>query len=257
MFVEEMEMKQFFRSFKYWSSTVSAMAMIVSLAYVIYSTNKNMLLVSQTIEQSNEQLLIQKKSIPAQFEMTYRNVNTFHEQAFITNTGKTLLRTVAAEYKYYFIDLDDAVLTEVSLQNKLKNDPQLFEKFKESGLIVKPKDFTGLLGTSRKFFLRELEPRKESLLEVSSSSIQNAMKISKILKSRVFTRWKIKYNEELSNKEVIVKIFIWLNEQDSNNPLLDNYGLRKDLKDVVGGKFVTKLIEQYEDTSKEVIFNYL
>jgi len=250
-------MKQFFRAFKYWSSTISAMAMIVSLVYVVYSTNKNMLLVSQTIEQSKEQLLIQKKSIPAQFEMTYRNVNAFHEQAFITNTGKTLLRTVSAEYKYYFVGLDGSVLTEISLKNRLENDSQLFKKFKESGLIIKSGDFSGLLGTSRKFFLRELEPSKESLLEVSSSSIQNAMRISKILKAKVFTRWKIKYNEELSNKEVIVKIFVWLSEQDTNNPLLANLGLRKDLRDVVGGKFVTKLIEHHEDTSKEVIFNYL
>lgn len=252
--IKQSKTNVFFHFIKDWSTTITAIAMVTSILYVVYSTNKNMQMISQTIEHSKETLLLQKKSIPAQFEMTYRNVNTYNEQAFITNTGKTLLLNVAADYKYYFIYPDGKVLTGTSIKNKVKKDTLLFNEIRQSGLIKHPTDFIGLFGTSRNFYLSQLEPKKETLLEISSSSIQNALKLARVLKSKVFTRWRIKYNEELSNKEVIVRIYIWINEANTDKYSMVHYGLREDLKRVLGGTNVIELIEYFENNSKEVIF---
>jgi hypothetical protein len=241
-----------FRWIKFWSSTISVILTSFSLIYVVYSTNRNTQLVTETIKNSKEQLTLRQKSIPAQFEMTYRSIGTFKEQAFINNTGKTTILNVRALYKFYFIDDSHKVHTGSSIQKKLKNDKTLLDKVIKSGLINGDSGFSGLLGTSRYFFINEIEPKKETLLDISSSSIQNSMRLANALKWKLFTRWNIKYNEELSNKEIVLIKTIWLNDIRINKSSIMNY--RTDLKDVSGGGYVTDLIEDYERNTKEVIF---
>lgn len=247
-------LKWFFNFIKEESNTIVALTTIISLIYVVYSTRKNIQMVQQTVNQAQEQLILQKKSIPAQFIMTYDAINTYNEQAFITNTGKTQLLNVTAEFEYYFIFPDDKVLSALSIQSKVINNDKLFRKIQSSGLINFPDDFKGLFGTSRIFYLSQLDPQKRTLLEISSSSVQNAIKLNEVLDTKLFKRWKIKYNEELSNKEIASTIFIWINDLKKDEHSISNYSKRENLKNVIGGKRIREIIEFYEETSNEIIF---
>lgn len=245
---------RFFRGVKYWSSTISALGMVVSLLYVVYSSGQNLELVHKTIEQTNERLALQKKSIPSHFTMVYRNVNEFNEQAYIINTGNTVLYTVSAHYGYYFVDSNNHVVAAEELVSLLHEEAEIETKFIDEGLITHADDISGLLGTSREFDIAYLDARKETLVEVSSSSIQNAIRISELLGYEVFARWMIKYNEELSNEEVVRKVYIWMQNNRTEVPQEHNQYNRKDLGDTPGGDRIISLISDYEKNTKEVIF---
>lgn len=234
-----------------WKDTIMIFVTVVSLIYTFYSSQRSFKLVYKSIEQSYEQLLLQKKSIPAQLMLTYRDVDTYKEQAFITNTGRTILNVVSAEYKYFFINPDYTVLTEYSLQKRLERDKELINALRTANLLKEPSDILFLFGIPRNFDLKHLEPEQETLLEISPSSVQNAVSIAKEINAQVITKWKIKYHEELSNKESIAIIYIWMHK--SNNGQLS---LRENLSDVLGGQKIIDTINNFEQTTKETIFGY-
>ncbi len=249
--------KKGFLFLKEWSNVVTAIAMVISIFYVMYSTNKNLKLVSEALNASNEQLLLQKKSIPAQFIMSYKNINTSQEQAFIRNSGKTHLNNVTTEWEYYFISEDDKVYLATNMINIIENDSLLLEELRKSNYIKYPSDFDGLFGTGRKFAISYLKPinsnltydESETLLDISSSSIQNAIKLNRILGTQMFMRWRIKYNEELSNKEMITYKYIWFCNNERND-----CDKRKDLKEIIGGERIIELIKNYEKNTKGIIY---
>lgn len=255
------KVKASFHFVKEWSNTISALAMVFSIIYVVYSTRINLNMVSEALKASNEQLQLQKKAIPAQFVMLYKNANTPSEQAFITNTGKTNLKKVTTEWEYYFIGNNDKVYLGSNMKNLVQIDTNLLDKIINNNyfnIINKPSDFDGLFGTGRKFDISYLDAKNnsvdnnETLLEISSSSIQNALKLNTILGTEMFMRWRIKYNEELSNKEMISYKYIWFVNAENDE---DDSGLRRDLQNVIGGKRLIELISNYEYNTKEVIFN--
>jgi len=251
--------KAFFHFVKEWSNTISALAMVFSIVYVVLSTRENLNMVSEALKASNEQLRLQKKAIPAQFIMSYKNANTSSEQAFITNTGKTNLEKVTTEWEYYFIGNNGKVYLGSNMKSIVQSDTNLLNKIINNNyfnIISSPSDFDGLFGTGRKFDISYLEAKNknldknETLLDISSSSIQNALKLNKILGTEMFMRWRIKYNEELSNKEMITYKYIWFVKEKNN----ENYGMRRDLQNVIGGKRIIKMISNYEFNTKEIIF---
>lgn len=250
-------LKTFFFFLKEWSNMITAIAMVISVFYVVYSTKKNLTLVSKTIEQTNEQLMLQQKSIPSHFEMSFKNVNTFKEQAFITNTGKTVLLNLNVDLDFYFINHNDEVLTGKNLPYKLMSDSVSFKLVSQAGLIKYPLDINGFLGTSRSFYLSILQPKNETLVEISPSSLQNALKLARVLDRQVFIAWRIKYNEELSNQEVTSMQYTWLNDINHSSKILqNNYEPRINIKDFIGGKYVIDLIENFRNNYKEEIFGH-
>jgi hypothetical protein len=252
--------KAFFKFVKKWSNTISTLAMVFSIIYVVLSTRENLNMVSEALNASNEQLRLQKKSIPAQFVMSYKNINSStSEQAFITNTGKTNLQKVTTEWEYYFIDNNDNVYLGSNMKRMVQIDADLLEKIVNNNyfnLIRSPSDFDGLFGTGRKFDITYLEAESnnsemnETLLDISSSSIQNAIKLNTILGTEMFMRWRIKYNEELSNKKMITYKYIWF----VNDSSLKDTELRRDLQNVIGGERIIELISNYESNTKDLIF---
>lgn len=246
-----------FNWLKTHSNTVTAITAIVAIFYTHFSTQKTLRLTAQTIEQAQEQIALQKKSLPSQFKMTYKEEDTYKEQAFVTNTGKTLLNQVSAEFKYYFILPDYTILTRYGIQKRLENDAVLLNTFRKNGILQFPSDLSSLLGLSRNFYLKELSPQDETLLEINPSTIQNAEKIAKILNAQVVTRWTIHYNEELSNKENISTLFIWMHDPNLDRlPIGRENSQRESLTSVLGGDKIIESISEFEKTTKEVIFGY-
>ena len=246
--------KKIFLFIKEWSSAISAIAMVFSIVYVVYSTRENLKLVSQTISLSNEQLKFQIKSIPSQFTIDYENINDYSEQAFLINTGRTKLLNLIAEYEYYFISSDSLLLSSTNLMNYIIENYNIQESLRKSGLIQFPTDLIGLLGTSRKFNIAYLYPNERTLLDISSSSMQNAIRLNHIFKTQLFVRWKIKYNTELSNEQIVSNEYIWVNHHSLNKHIIINYGLREDLRNVLGGARIIKLIETYEAETNDILF---
>jgi len=246
--------KKIFSFIKEWSQAINAIAMVFSLVYVVYSTRENLLLLSQTISLSNDQLSLQLKSIPAQFEIDYENVNQYSEQAFITNSGKTKLINLIAEYEYYFINIDSLLLSSTNIVNYVSNNKNILELLRKYNLIKSPFDFNGLLGTSRKFNIAYLEPNQKTLLDISSSSIQNAIRLNRLLGTQLFMRWKIQYNTELSNKKILSQEYIWLNDYSLNLNNMLSYSQRANLRHIPGGQRIIKQIENYEAETIDIIF---
>jgi hypothetical protein len=236
---------------KLWNNTIMIFITVVSLIYTFYSSQRSFSLVYKSIEQSYEQIIMQRKSIPAQLMLTYKDVGTYKEQAFIKNTGRTILNVVSAEYKYFFITPDYTVLTENSLQKKLEIDTKMLNTLRTANLLKDPKDITSLFGIPRNFDLKHLEPEKETLLEISPSSVQNATSLAKEINAQVITKWRIKYHEELSNKENIATIYIWMHKSNDSN-----LSLRENLADVLGGQKIIDIINNFEQNTMEVIFGY-
>ena len=248
-----------FNFVKEWSNTISALAMVFSIIYVVYSTRINLDMVSEALKATNEQLRLQKKAIPAQFEMSYKNPNTLKEQAYIENTGETNIKKITTEWEYYFIGKNDKVYLGSNMKNIVQIDTVLLHKIVNNNyynIINHPSDFVGLFGTGRKFEFSSLEAKKnsrdenETLLEISSSSIQNAMKLNKVLGTEMFMRWRIQYNEELSNEKMTSYKYIWFVKEEDEN----DYELRRDLQNVIGGERIIELISDYEHNTKELIF---
>lgn len=242
---------------KEWSNSIIAIAAIISIFYTHYATKKSYRLVTRTIELTKEQLYLQKQSIPIQFTVTYKDQGTYQEQVFITNTGKTLLKKLHTEYKYYYILPDYLTLTRYGILSKLKTDTLLFNKFRQIDIIYKANDLTNLFEPSRNFFLLELPVFDTTQLEISSSSIQNALKIASVLNAQLVTRWSIRYVEELDNKEMISSKYIWMHKSNlDRSPMGRKNMQREDLTTVIGGQRVIDVIEDFEKNSKEVIFGY-
>lgn len=245
------------KSLSYLNKYGNAFGFIVaflSLLFVIISTKENTKLVTKTIAQTNEQLQLQKKSIPASFLIDYESPNQYNEQAFITNTGKTKLLNLTGTFEFYFIFRDGSILSNTNIKNKVFNDTLFYNKIKENGLINYPTDFDGLFGTSREFTIDHLNSNEKSLLDISSSAIQNAIRLNDILESKLFTRWTISYNSELSYEEQVVKEYIWINKFDEQGNSLFDFSPRENLKNVIGGNSIISIINEYETNTKDVIF---
>lgn len=249
--------KNGFLFLKEWSNVITAIAMVISIFYVMYSTNKNLELVSEALNSSKEQLMLQKKSIPAQFVMSYKNINTSQEQAFIKNSGKTQLINVTTDWEYYFISEDGKVYLGSNMKSIVEKDTILYKKLCKSRFIKYPSDFEGLFGTGRQFAISYLKQsnnnlpndESETLLDISSSSIQNAIKLNRIMGTQMFMRWRIKYNEELSNRQMVTFKYIWFCNNDIND-----CNKRIDLRNVIGGERIIELIKKFERNNKGIIF---
>ena len=209
-----------------------------------------------------EELERKRRTVPAEFILKYIATD-MGEKPRLTNIGKSKLVNLEIEMKIYFITQEDTIYQADNMEQLCKSDKKLFKKITSKTKLVKVEsDFDGLFGEKdRKFKSRYLNPYStedntiitadNSIdMDFSTSAIPQALKIATALNSQLFTRWKIKYNEEYSAKQKTVYFYMWINKNATN--IEEKY---KKLQDVIGGKRLISIIKKYENNSKNIIFN--
>jgi len=202
------------------------------------------------------------KIVPAEFILKYIATD-MGEKPRLTNIGKSKLVNLEIEMKIYFITQEDTIYPADNMEQLCKSDKKLFKKITGKTKLVKVEsDFDGLFGEKdKKFKSQYLNPygiedntvitTDNSIdMDFSTSAIPQALKIATALNSQLFTRWKIKYNEEYSAKQKTVYFYMWINKNAAN--VDEKY---KKLQDVIGGKRLISIIKKYENNSKNIIFN--
>jgi hypothetical protein len=184
--------------------------------------------------------------------MKFKDAGQYTEQPFISNVGINNLYNISIGYKYYFVSSDYILNTRESLQQILETDTIVLNTVRNKGIIDKPSDMIFLLGTSRNYFLSYINSKDIVSLEASPSSFMNAIKLANAMHAQVFTRWRISYKEELTNKVIMSNIYVWHRSHNSTD--INGLELRPDLMNIIGGKRIIKLIEDYEENSSEIIF---
>jgi len=202
-------------------------------------------------------LIQENKSMPSEIDFKYIDKN-YNERVEILNIGKSKINNLKIMWEFYFISENDDIYQSSNMVKVVELNKALFDKVKKDGFIKFSSDFNGLFGREKKeITISSLAPKsyyytKENMVEnsqpldISSSAIQHALRLNKIIGTKVFTRWKIKYYENFSGKKRISYKYIWLNNNE-----------RIDLEDVVGGRRIIKLIKQYDENTKNIIFKKL
>lgn len=245
--------ERFVDFFKLHAAIITAVLTIIWVASTSYFSN---IQIRTSIEQSNKQLEILQKSTPAQFSLS-----TNLESTILSNIGVSSLINVEADWKFYFISEKENLFLASNLPNIVKSDSSLFKSFKDAHLIKYPDDFDGLFGTNRVFSIKFLKPFKkiitasetsigenQTIIDISPNAILNALRCNKVLNTQMIMRWRIDYNEELSNKQMVAYKYIWFDDVENGNFEC------KDLEFVLGGKRLIEIIENYENNTKDIIY---
>ena len=242
--------------FKKNAAIITTLLTIIWLTSTSYFSNRQIRI---SIEQSNKQLEILQKSTPAEFSL---NVSTI-EPTVLSNVGISSLTGIEYDWRFYFINKNEKLFLATTLSEVVKLDTTLLRNFVKSGLIKYPDDFDGLFGINRdnlpisyleppktsEDLLRDSENNSKAYLDNSLNAIINAIRCSKILNSEVIMKWNIRYKEELSKKEMVNNIYLWFDSSKKNNSELENLEL------VLGGKRLIEIIDNYEDNTKDIIYN--
>ncbi len=221
--------------------------------------------INSQVEQFQEQLIQDRKSIPAQFLLSYvENENeegTYYVN--LTNIGHSTLINVKADIDYYFYSNKDELFLASILHKTLPDNyfSLLNSKYNSRNQIESD------LNDYRELHTQSiLKPSKESNInkigfgdnnssinfDNSTSIIKNAIDIKNLLGFKLIARWKISYFEEISKERKVVYKYMWFSDKEY---IKDKYGVFiVDLEEVIGGKKIINLIPKYEDNTKDIIF---
>lgn len=233
---------------------ISILLTIIGLIITLIISNRN---IKTSIAQSNKRFEILQKSTPAQF---FLYVSPY-ERAILSNSGISSLIDIKADWRFYFISRNEDLILAENLYDIVKSDSVLLNLFRNANLIYYPEDFDGLFGTDREFTIAHLQPFKKITSKLESSpvghkthidnspnAILNALRCNEVLKTEMIMRWRIQYNEELSNKRMIAYKYMWFDVSENNNYKC------MDLEFVLGGNRLIEIIENYENNTKDIIY---
>jgi len=185
------------------------------------------------------------RSLDAQIDEEYKILG--REEFFVViNEGFSTIADLKADMLLFFVSPEHKVFTSEGIKNLLINDKDYFYRAKNAGLIQSPSDISYLLSGSRELKAGDLEPKKETTFEVSSSLSTNAVKLAEALKMKVIARWRMDYKNALDGRSFVNNIYY----------LLEINGNRQNLKNVLGGTRIITAIKEYEESSTEMIFGF-
>jgi ABC-type nitrate/sulfonate/bicarbonate transport system substrate-binding protein len=225
------------------------------------STEKS---IESQVQQFEEQLMQERKSIPAQFLLRYdENEKIDLQRAHLVNIGYSTLINISADIEYYFVSKSDFVYLASNLYNSILDED--FIKLKQEFSFKSRDEIMWALNDYREVIPKDiLMPELEQnlnkidflnngfLFDNSSSIIATAIKINKTLETKLIARWKISFFEEISREKKTIYKFIWFTE---NSRIKDKFKTnRVDLTNVTGGGRIIELINDFEKNTKEIIF---
>ena len=247
---------------KYWQLG-TIVAVTIGYTYTTLSTFK----------EQKKQIESRQKSLQIRFQLRFKNINDTNRAMTVELINKSWadFKDVKSELEFYFINEKDEIFPASNMESLLKKNNTKFKKLVDAKFIRCSDStstdcldhFSGYFGFDddgkvEPFQLLSLKGRTKKKSEniafgtISISSFENAEKIADILNMKLITRWKIQYTKEMSEKIQISNKYIWHHQIIKNKK---PYKKIQDLEDIYGGKRIIKLIEEYERTTKNIIFN--
>ncbi len=225
--------------------------------------------ISSQVEQFQEKLIQDRKSIPAQFLLKYikdeKQSDKNNYSVYLSNIGNSTLINIKADIEYYFISKSDEILLasvlHSSISNELFNELITKTKYKSRSQLnidlndYRDIDVSNYLPPTKEKNFNQIDYSNDIssvTFDNSSSIIRNAILINEALETILIARWKISYFEEISKEKKVVYKYMWFSQDEA---IYDKYGgLVVDLTEILGSQKIVNLISDYEKNSKDVIF---
>jgi hypothetical protein len=211
-----------------------------------------------------EQITMQREGVeqarPVDFKVDSRTLSGSGVQLRMQNLGVANIVDVVGQYEFIFAFPGGRMKSPRGVEELLRDSSALLRAARAANLLVRAEDVQQLLGESRDFQVASLTgtraggPPDIFEPEISQSSIDNAVRLAKVVNGKPVMRWRFEYQHAVSRQRFVSLVHVLLDPGSAPTMLQVRVTRVIELNRTLGGRALIDAINKYEVESMEEIF---